>query len=89
MPGANGPGRLPDGALASGGVDEGSNRCSEYGRDVDEFTTIAERWLYYSDGRDLYPYCPPCGKREFSEDAPASAQLPDPAAGRPAGSGLS
>jgi hypothetical protein len=29
-----------------GGVDEGSNRCSECGRDVDEFTTIAERWLY-------------------------------------------
>jgi len=36
---------------------------------VDEFTTIAERWLYYSDGRDLYPYCPPCAKREFADHA--------------------
>jgi hypothetical protein len=42
---------------------------------VDEFTTIAERWLYYSDGRDLYPYCPPCAEREFSENAPAGARL--------------
>jgi hypothetical protein len=47
-------------------------RCTECGREVDEFMTIAERWLYYSDGRDLNPYCPACAKREFAEDAPAS-----------------
>jgi hypothetical protein len=31
-------------------VGDGAIRCSECDRDVDEFTTIAERWLYYSDG---------------------------------------
>lgn len=53
---------------------DGGVRCTECGRDVDEFTTIAEPWLYYSDGRELYPYCLDCAIREFAEDAPASGR---------------
>ena len=56
--------------------DDGAVRCSECDRAVDEVTTIAERWLYYSDGRDVYPYCPICAEREFAEDAPASGRWP-------------
>jgi hypothetical protein len=53
-------------------MDDMAVSCAECAREVDEFTTIAEKWLYYSDGRDLYPYCPACARREFAEDAPAS-----------------
>jgi hypothetical protein len=36
-------------------------RCAECKCEVDEFTAIAERWRYYSDGcGDLLPYCPAC-----------------------------
>jgi hypothetical protein len=56
--------------------DETLVRCSECGRAVDEFTTIAERWLYYSDGRDLFPYCPMCAEREFADDARVSGRWP-------------
>jgi hypothetical protein len=37
----------------------GDVRCTECSREVDEFTRIAERWLFYSNGRDLLPFCPP------------------------------
>ena len=33
-------------------------RCAECKCEVDEFTAIAEGWRYYSDGRDLMPFCP-------------------------------
>ena len=53
-------------------LDDGAIRCSECNPAVDEFTTIAERWLYYSDGcGDVLPYCPACAN-EFAPDAPAS-----------------
>ncbi len=53
--------------------------CSECGRAVDEFTAIAERWRYFSDGcGELLPYCPACARREFAEDAPASGLVPLP-----------
>jgi hypothetical protein len=42
-------------------------RCTECDREVDEFTTIAERWLYYYDESELLPYCPACAEREFEE----------------------
>jgi hypothetical protein len=56
-------------------VEEGI-RCTECKREVDEFTAIAESWAFWSDGRDLLPYCPTCSEREFSPDAPASEQVP-------------
>jgi hypothetical protein len=59
-----------------GVIEEAAVVCTECGREVDEFTTIAERWLYYSDGRDLYPFCPECAKREFAPDAAVSGRLP-------------
>ena len=55
------------------GLEHGGIRCAECRRDVDEFTAIAEKWGYWSDGvGDLVPFCPECGKREFAPDAPAS-----------------
>jgi hypothetical protein len=36
-------------------------RCEECGRAVDEFTAIAERWGFWSDGcGELLPFCPEC-----------------------------
>jgi len=41
-------------------------RCSECHREVDEFTAIAERWGYWSDGcGELLAFCPECAGREF------------------------
>ena len=38
-----------------------------------EFTAIAEKWGYWSDGAgELVPFCPERAKREFASDAPAS-----------------
>jgi predicted RNA-binding Zn-ribbon protein involved in translation (DUF1610 family) len=52
-------------------------RCRECRRQVDEFTAIAERWVYWSDGSgELLPFCPECGAREFGPDAPARGRLP-------------
>jgi len=52
-------------------------RCPECRREVDEFTAIAERWGYWSDGcGDPLAVCPECSKREFASDAPASAASP-------------
>ncbi len=54
--------------LASDGI-----RCEGCGRVVDEFTAIAERWGYWSDGcGELLPFCPECARREFAPNAPAS-----------------
>lgn len=39
--------------------------CTECGRSVDELTTIADRWTYWTDGVDLRPFCPDCAEREF------------------------
>ena len=57
-------------------MDDGLIRCTECGWAVDEFTTIAERWLYYSDGcGDLFSYCPGCATREFADDEPAARSV--------------
>jgi hypothetical protein len=53
-------------------VDDGSIRCSECRRDVDEFTAIKERWGYWSDCGDLLPFCQQCARREFAPDAAGS-----------------
>jgi hypothetical protein len=58
-------------------TDGGDIRCTECGREVDEFMTIAEGWGYWSDGcGDLLAYCPTCTRREFAPDAPASGRWP-------------
>jgi len=57
-------------------VDDMAIVCTECGREVDEFTAIAEGWRHYSDGSSLIPYCPACARREFADDAPASAASP-------------
>jgi len=51
-------------------------RCAECKCEVDEFTAIADGWRYYSDGRDLIPFCPACARGEFAPDAPASRLVP-------------
>jgi hypothetical protein len=52
------------------------DRLRECRREVDEFTAIAEKWGYWSDGcRELLPFCPECASREFAPDAPASGRL--------------
>jgi hypothetical protein len=52
-------------------------RCSECRREVDEFTAIAERWGYWSDGcGELMPFCAECSRREFADDAPVSGLVP-------------
>jgi hypothetical protein len=53
--------------------DEALVQCSECKHAVDEFTLIAERWRYWSDGCELLAFCPECARREFAPpDASAS-----------------
>jgi hypothetical protein len=59
-------------AMGSVPTDDGSLGCAKCCRTVDEFTAMAEKWRYWSDGRDLVPICPDCARREFALDAPAS-----------------
>lgn len=59
---------------------DGDVGCTECGRTVD-VTTIAERCLCYSDGREFYPHCSPCAKREFAEDTPAGGDAPGATSG--------
>jgi hypothetical protein len=52
-------------------------RCEECHRETDEFTAMAERWGYWSDGRgELLPFCPECARREFAPDAPSGGVVP-------------
>ena len=50
-------------------MDDAVIRCEACEREVDEFTAAAERWHFWSDGRDLLPYCPECSEREFRGEA--------------------
>ena len=52
----------------------------EYQREVDEFTAVAEKWRFFSDGSDLRPYCPECSKREFGGKTTESVPLAHPRA---------
>jgi hypothetical protein len=55
-------------------LDPTALHCSECHRDVDEFTAIAERWGFWSDGcGELLPYCPECAKREFADHGRSEA----------------
>jgi hypothetical protein len=57
-------------------VEETGIRCSECDREVDEFTAIAEKWGYWSNGvGDLVPFRPERAKREFAPDALPIAQV--------------
>jgi hypothetical protein len=57
--------------------DESAIRCAECSREVDEFTAIAEKWGYWSDGvGELVPFCPECARRAFAADARASGPSP-------------
>jgi hypothetical protein len=50
-------------------VDDGSIRCTECGRAVDEFTAIAEHWGFWSDGcGELLPYCPECADGDVTQE---------------------
>ena len=54
-------------------MDEGTVRCTECHRQVDEFVAVRERWAYWSNScGELLPYCPECARREFAADALAS-----------------
>jgi hypothetical protein len=70
-------------SLVSSAVDDNAVRCTECHREVDEFTAIAERWRYWSDGcGELLPFSPETSKRQFAPDAPASVALrPAPSPG--------
>jgi len=63
-----------------GGVELGGKiRCSECRRSVDEFTAMAERWGFWSDGcGELLRFCPDCATREFPPDASAGGHASRP-----------
>jgi hypothetical protein len=46
--------------------------CAKCCRTVVEFTAMAEKWRYLSDGRELVPICPDCARRELALDVRAS-----------------
>jgi len=52
-------------------IDDLAIRCTECRDEVDEFTSMAKGWIYYSDGTSLLPYCRECARREFASAAPA------------------
>ena len=56
----------------------GTIRCSEHRHSVDEFTAMAERWGFWSDGCELLPFCPDCATREFAPDASAGGHASRP-----------
>ncbi len=39
--------------------------CAECSDQVAEDEAEREGWRYWSDGVELYPYCPDCAGREF------------------------
>jgi hypothetical protein len=45
--------------------DPAAVECAECARAVSEVEAIAEGWRYWSDGRDLRPFCPDCARYEF------------------------
>jgi hypothetical protein len=49
--------------------------CTECERPVSGAVAAAEGWTYWSDGRDLNPYCPECANREFAPDAPPASPV--------------
>jgi hypothetical protein len=53
-------------------TDDWSLGCGKCARTVYEFTAMAEKWRYWSDGRRLVPICPDGARLEFALDAPAS-----------------
>jgi hypothetical protein len=58
-------------------VDPRAIRCEECHREVDEFTALAGRWGYWSDGCALLPFCPEFAKREFAPTLPRAGSSPD------------
>ena len=57
-------------------VEGSSPFIRECGREVDEFTAIAEKWGYRSDGTgELLPFCLECARREFAPLSRASDGL--------------
>jgi hypothetical protein len=59
-------------ATGSVPTDDWSLGCGKCARTVYEFTAMAEKWRYWSDGRRLVPICPDGARLEFALDAPAS-----------------
>jgi hypothetical protein len=57
-------------------MDDAGIRCTECRQEVDEFTAMAEKWRYWSNGSSLLAYCPECARREFASDAPATGLVP-------------
>ena len=66
--------------LGSAQVDEATIRCEECHREVDEFTAAAEQWHFWSDGRELLPYCPACAERELAVEEKEAVPLVSPRA---------
>jgi len=51
--------------------------CTECDRRVTGTAAATDGWTYWSDGKDLNPYCPECAEREFAPDAPADFSSPE------------
>ena len=66
----------PSEAMTQSGVDHPSVHCAECSRSVDDFTAIAEKWRYWSDGSELVVFCPECARREFLPDPPRERVVP-------------
>jgi hypothetical protein len=47
-------------------TDDWSLSCAKCCRTVDEFTAMAEKWRYWSDGGEFLPICTDCARRELA-----------------------
>jgi hypothetical protein len=56
-------------------MDETVIRCEECKREVDEFTAVAEKWRFFSDGSELLPYCPDCSEQATVTELLAQASV--------------
>ena len=57
-------------------MDADGIRCVECGREVYEFTAIAEKWAWSDGVGELLPFCPECARREFAPDASGGGRVP-------------
>ena len=61
-------------------MDEAVTCCEECHDEVDKLTAAAEKWHFWSDGRNLLPYCAACSERKFGGEAMEPVSLVHPRA---------
>jgi hypothetical protein len=61
--------------------------CRSFHEKISADVLAAENWVFWSDGRDLIPYCAACSKREFGGEERPNARNAAPERPQRAGSG--